>query len=56
MWDIREGFIGGYDYSQKAGTVHVGDLHKNNASKLWQFGPGLRGQNARRKLTDDGKA
>lgn len=56
MWDIKEGFIGGYDYSQKAGTVHVGDLHKNNASKLWQFGPGLRGQNARRKLTDDGKA
>ena len=56
MWDIKEGFIGGYDYGQKAGTVHVGDMHKNNASKLWQFGPGLQGQNARRKLTDDGKA
>jgi tetratricopeptide (TPR) repeat protein len=56
MWDIKEGFIGGYDYGQNAGTVHVGDLHKNNASKLWQFGPGLQGQNARRKLTDDGKA
>ncbi|MGB5435719.1 MAG: DUF5107 domain-containing protein, partial [Maribacter sp.] len=56
MWDIKEGFIGGYDYGQKAGTVHVGDLYKNNASKLWQFGPGLQGQNARRKLTDDGKA
>ena len=56
MWDIKEGFIGGYDYGQKAGTVHVGDPHKNNASKLWQFGPGLQGQNARRKLTDDGKA
>ena len=56
MWDIKEGFIGGYDYGQKAGTVHVGDLHENNASKLWQFGPGLQGQNARRKLTDDGKA
>lgn len=56
MWDIKEGFIGGYDYAQKAGTVHVGDPHENNASKLWQFGPGLQGQNARRKLTDDGKA
>lgn len=56
MWDISEGFIGGYDYAQKAGTVHVGDPNKNNASKLWQFGPGLQGQNARRKLTDDGKA
>lgn len=56
MWDIKDGFIGGYDYSAKAGTVHVGDPHENNASKLWQFGPGLKGQNARRKLTDDGKA
>ncbi|MEO9891414.1 DUF5107 domain-containing protein [Aurantibacter sp.] len=56
MWDIKEGFIGGYDYGQNAGTVHVGDPFKNNASKLWQFGPGLQGQNARRKLTDDGKA
>lgn len=56
MWDINEGFIGGYDYGAKAGTVHVGDPHENNASKLWQFGPGLQGQNARRKLTDDGKA
>ncbi|MEM9528367.1 MAG: DUF5107 domain-containing protein, partial [Bacteroidota bacterium] len=56
MWDIKEGFIGGYDYGQEAGTVHVGDVHENNASKLWQFGPGLQGQNARRKLTDDGKA
>lgn len=56
MWDIKEGFIGGYDYGQQAGTVHVGDPHENNASKLWQFGPGLQGQNARRKLTDDGKA
>ena len=56
MWDIKEGFIGGYDYGQKAGTVHVGDQYENNASKLWQFGPGLQGQNARRKLTDDGKA
>ncbi len=56
MWDIEEGFIGGYDYGVNAGTVHVGDPNENNASKLWQFGPGLQGQNARRKLTDDGKA
>lgn len=56
FWGGKEGFIGGYDYSQKAGTVHVGDPYKNPTSKLWQFGPGLQGQNARHKLTDDGKA
>ncbi|MDR2496040.1 MAG: DUF5107 domain-containing protein [Tannerellaceae bacterium] len=56
FWQGKEGFIGGYDYSQKAGTVHVGDVYNNRTSKLWQFGPGLQGQNARKKLTDDGKA
>jgi len=56
MWQAKEGFIGGYDYGAEAGTVHVGDIYKNKASKLWQFGPGLGGQNADRKLTDDGKA
>ncbi|MDR1335332.1 MAG: DUF5107 domain-containing protein [Tannerella sp.] len=56
FWQGKEGFIGGYDYAQKAGTVHVGDVYNNPTSKLWQFGPGLQGQNARRKLTDDGKA
>ncbi|WP_271769839.1 DUF5107 domain-containing protein [Aquimarina algiphila] len=56
FWNGTEGFIGGYDYSQKAGTVHVGDPYENKTSKLWQFGPGLAGQNARRKLTDDNKA
>lgn len=56
MWDSKSGFIGGYDYGQNAGTVHVGSPIENSTSKLWQFGPGLQGQNARRKLTDDGKA
>ena len=56
MWHAKEGFVGGYDYGVGAGTVHVGDINKNSTSKLWQFGPGLNGQNARRKLTDDGKA
>ena len=56
FWDAKDGFIGGYDYGQNAGTVHVGDPNINKTSKLWQFGPGLQGQNARRKLTDDGKA
>lgn len=55
-WQGNEGFIGGYDYAVGAGTIHVGDVYKNKTSKLWQFGPGLQGQNARRKLTDDGKA
>lgn len=56
FWQAEEGFIGGYDYGEKAGTLHVGDVYENRTSKLWQFGPGLQGQNARRKLTDDGKA
>jgi len=56
FWQGKEGFVGGYDYAQKAGTIHVGDVIENRTSKLWQFGPGLQGQNARRKLTDDGKA
>jgi tetratricopeptide (TPR) repeat protein len=55
-WQAKEGFVGGYDYAKKAGTIHVGDVVQNKTSKLWQFGPGLQGQNARRKLTDDGKA
>jgi tetratricopeptide (TPR) repeat protein len=56
FWQAKEGFIGGYDYAKSAGTIHVGDVYENKASKLWQFGPGLEGQNADRKLTDDGKA
>ncbi len=56
FWQAKEGFVGGYDYSQNAGTIHVGDMVESRTSKLWQFGPGLQGQNARRKLTDDGKA
>lgn len=56
FWQGEEGFIGGYNYAQDAGTVHVGDTYKSRTSKLWQFGPGLQGQNARRKLTDDGMA
>jgi len=56
FWQGKVGFVGGYDYAQKAGTVHVADVYHNKTSKLWQFGPGLEGQNARRKLTDDGKA
>jgi len=56
FWQGEEGFIGGYNYKYNAGTIHVGDTYKSRISKLWQFGPGLQGQNARRKLTDDGAA
>ncbi|WP_286761366.1 DUF5107 domain-containing protein [Salegentibacter sp. UBA1130] len=56
MWQAKEGFLGGYDYGKNAGTIHLGDPIENATSKLWQFGPGQQGQNARRKLTDDGKA
>jgi len=56
FWQGDEGFIGGYNYAQKAGVAHIANTYKSRASKLWQFGPGLEGQNARRKLTDDGSA
>lgn len=55
-WQGEEGFIGGYDYAHKAGTIHVADTYKSRTSKLWQFGPGPEGRNADRKLTDDGAA
>jgi tetratricopeptide (TPR) repeat protein len=55
FWEGKEGFIGGYDYAQKAGVVHVGDKYVNRTSKLWEWGPSLEGENARRKLTDDGR-
>jgi tetratricopeptide (TPR) repeat protein len=54
-WEGEEGFIGGYDYLQKAGVLHVGDKYINRTSKLWEWGPGQEGENARRKLTDDGR-
>ena len=56
FWQGTEGFIGGYDYGKNAGTVHVGNVHENKTSKLFQFGPGTVGQAYRRKLTDDDKA
>ncbi|MGW8316162.1 MAG: DUF5107 domain-containing protein, partial [Bacteroidales bacterium] len=56
FWQAEEDFIGGYNYKDKAGLIHVGDTYKSRISKLWQFGPGPEGQNARRKLTDDDKA
>jgi len=56
FWQGKEGFIGGYDYGKKAGTMHVGNVHENKTSKLFQFGPGTSGQAYRQKLTDDNKA
>jgi tetratricopeptide (TPR) repeat protein len=56
FWDATEGFIGGYDYGENSGTIHVGNVHENKTSKLFQFGPGTKGEAYRKKLTDDGKA
>ena len=53
FWQGKKGFIGGYDYAKKAGTLHVGDIYHNRTSKLWQFGPGQEGLNARKKLSDN---
>jgi tetratricopeptide (TPR) repeat protein len=53
FWQGKKGFIGGYDYAEKAGTLHVADVYHNRTSKLWQFGPGQEGLNARKKLSDN---
>jgi tetratricopeptide (TPR) repeat protein len=38
--DLQEDFMGGYDYSKDAGTVHVGNHHIVKGAKLWEWGPG----------------
>jgi len=38
--DLQEGFLAGYDYGKKAGTMHVGNPHIVKGAKLWEWGPG----------------
>jgi len=41
--NIKEGFLAGYDYGKKAGTMHVGNHHIVAGAKLWEWGPGAYG-------------
>lgn len=38
--NLQEDFMGGYDYGEKAGTVHFGNHHIIKGAKLWEWGPG----------------
>jgi tetratricopeptide (TPR) repeat protein len=41
--NLQEDFMGGYDFSKDAGTVHVGNHHIVKGAKLWEWGPGEYG-------------
>jgi len=51
-WNLQEDFMGGYDHGKKAGVVHVADHHVVCGAKLWEWGPGPRGQMWDKILTD----
>lgn len=45
-------FIGGYDYKEKAGVLHVADHHISPGKKQWTWGSGEFGKAWDRNLTD----
>lgn len=46
-------FVGGYDYSRKAGILHVADHHISPGKKQWTWGCGDFGKAWDRNLTDE---
>ncbi len=38
VYDLKDDFIGGYDYGKKAGTMLVGNRHINKGGKFWTWG------------------
>ncbi len=42
-YDLKEGFLAGYDHSKDAGTVHVCNPNIVKGAKLWEWGPGYMG-------------
>jgi len=51
-YDLKENFMGGYDYGKNAGTVHVGDHNIVKGAKLWEWGPSEYAQMWDKVLTD----
>ena len=45
-------FVGGYDYQQEAGILHIADHHVSPGKKQWTWGNGDFGQAWDRNLTD----
>ena len=53
-YDLKEGFLAGYDHSKDAGTVHICNPNIVKGAKLWEWGPGCMGSMWDTKvLTDD---
>lgn len=46
-------FVGGYDYKEEAGILHVADHHISPGKKQWTWGCGEFGQAWDRNLTDE---
>ena len=46
-------FVGGYDYKERAGILHVADHHVSPGKKQWTWGCGDFGQAWDRNLTDE---
>ena len=46
-------FVGGYDYNEKAGILHVADHHVAPGKKQWTWGCGEFGKAWDRHLTDE---
>jgi tetratricopeptide (TPR) repeat protein len=42
-YDLKEGFLAGYDYSKDAGTIHICNPNIVKGAKLWEWGPGYMG-------------
>ena len=42
-YDLKEGFLAGYDHGKDAGTVHVANPNIVKGAKLWEWGPGFMG-------------
>ncbi len=50
-YDIKEGFLAGYDYGKDAGTMHVCNPHIVKGAKLWEWGPGPQGSDVGHQST-----
>ncbi len=51
-WNYKDDFFAGYDHGKQAGTIFVANHHIAPGKKLWQWGPGPRGQMWDKMLTE----
>ncbi len=51
-WNYQDDFFAGYDHGKQAGTAYVANHHIAPGKKLWEWGPGSRGQMWDRILTE----